>query len=250
MQETEIKQTMTYESRMALVAQNFNAKMAALFQPHTRLRDTTAGAMYLEELAEAINSRLESEIPNNEVYIEALRQIWRGVTAKHKSNYWFSLADVIAATNKVNGHYKRKYGRKSETVFQHEAAKDETRQRGGNWTLEGAQRELARTDAMIASGELGRGMGELLRRIPLKAIERLGGNADIAPPEKPAVPVEHLPADAKQPEIAKPLMQLSKDELNMRLIVDGATAPKPIDKPEFDAVIQRGGDDLPDWGSL
>ena len=248
--ENEIKQTMTYESRMALVSKNFVSKMSLLFQPHVRLRDNDAGGIYLQEIAEAINSRLPSEIPNNDVYTEALREIWRGVTAKHKSSYWFSLSDVIAATNKTASKYQGKYGKKKAVSFQGQAGENETRKKGEGWTLEGAQRELARTDAMIASGELGRNMGNILRRIPLKAIERLGGNVDIAPPPVQETPAEHLPADAPKPEIAKPIMAMDAGELNTRLIVDGATPPKPIDKPEFDAVLDRGGDDLPDWNSL
>jgi len=247
----EVKQSMSYQSRMALVSKTVVSKMSLMYQPHVRLRDSDAGAVYLQEIAEAINSRLPAEIPNDDVYIAACREIWTGIVARHKSSYWFSLSDVIAATNKVASKYYGKYGKKKTVSFQGHADDEKPREKGEGWTVEGAKRELARTDAMIASGELSRGMGEILRRIPLKALQRLQPDApDIAPPAKPVVPAEHLPVDAPKPEVAKPLMAMSEGELNTRLIVDGATPPKPIDKPEFQAVLDRGGDELPDWGSL
>lgn len=267
--ENQTTQKMTYESRMALVAKNFSAKMSTLYQPHVRMRDNEAGGIYLKEIAEAINSRLPSEIPNNDVYIEALREVWKISIEKHKSSYWFDLATVIAATNKVASKYYRIYGKKKETSFQGQADNEPPRKKGEGWSLEGARKALADTDQQIASGELGRGMGEILRKIPLKAIERLTGEVqDIAPPPVQATPKEHLP-DAppecnensttsetvsnvtqvsQEPAIAKPLMAQSESELNMRLLKAGMTKPEPIDKPDFDAVIEAGGDDLPDWG--
>jgi len=250
--EQQTTQKMTYESRMALVANHFVKRASSLYQAHVRLRDNEAGGIYLQEMAEAINSRLPSEIPNDDVYIEALRDIWKLCIEKHKSSYWFDLATVIAASNKVASKYYRIYGKQKAKVFQGQADESETRKKGEGWTLEGAQKALAETDRMIASGELGRGIGEICRKIPLKAISRLGGNADIAPPPMQATPAEHLPADAPKPAIAKPLMAQSESELNMRLLKAGMTAPKFDDQPDdFDDALpdnMQGG--MPAFDSL
>ena len=150
----------------------------------------------------------------------------RGCTTKARSRFWFNLADIINATNQANRAWEAKHGTKKEArVFSGQAGADETRKKGEGWTLDGAKKALAETDRQIASGELGRGMGEILRKIPLKAIERLGGNADIAPPAKQATPKEHLPDDS--------------GAINMDLIKAGHLAPK------FDP-FDLAHDDLPD----
>lgn len=224
MTEFEKKQTMTYESRIALVKENFCKQMGLLYQPHTHLKEGDAAGIYMQEVAEAINSRISADVPNNDSYKDLLRSIWRAVTGKHKSRFWFNLADIISATNKANRAWEARNGkRKATKVFQGEAGADKSS--GVPWTLEGAKKALADTDRMIASGELARGMGEILRKIPLKAIERCGGDANIAPPAKQATPKEHLPDDS--------------GAINMDLIKAGHTAPK------FDP-FDLAHDDLPD----
>jgi hypothetical protein len=81
-------------------------------------------------------------------------------------------------------------------------------------------------------------MGEILRKIPLKAIERLGGNADIAPPAKQATPAEHLPDDS--------------GKINMDLIKAGHTAPKfdPFDLAHDDPLPDNLKSPLPDFNQI
>ncbi len=226
MKEFEKKDTMTYESRIALVRENFCKQMGLLYQPHTHLKEGDGAGIYMQEVAEAINSRISADVPNNDSYKDLLRTIWRGCTSKARSRFWFNLADIISATNQANRAWEAKHGtKKAAKVFSGQAGADETRKKGEGWTLDGAKKALAETDRQIASGELGRGMGEILRKIPLKAIERLGGNADIAPPAKQATPAEHLPDDS--------------GAINMDLIKAGHTAPK------FDP-FDLAHDDLPD----
>ena len=226
MKEFEKKETMTYDSRIALVRENFCKQMGLLYQPHTHLKEGDGAAIYMQEVAEAINSRISADVPNRDSYKDLLRTIWRNCTSKARSRFWFSLGDIISATNQANRAWEAKHGtKKAAKVFSGQAGADETRKKGEGWTLDGAKKALAETDRQIASGELGRGMGEILRKIPLKAIERLGGDANIAPPAKQATPAEHLPDDS--------------GKINMELIKAGHTAPK------FDP-FDLAHDDLPD----
>ena len=239
MKEFEKKEAMTYESRIALVRENFCKQMGLLYQPHTHLKEGEAAAIYMKEVCEAINSRISADVPNNDSYKDILRTIWRTVTSKHKSRFWFNLADIIAATNVANRAWEARHGtKKAAKVFSGQAGAEEVRQKGGIWTLEGAKKALAETDRQIASGELARGMGELLRRIPLKAIERLGGDADIAPPAKQETPAEHLPDDS--------------GEINMDLIKAGHTAPvfDPFDLAHDDPLPENMRPKVPSLDSL
>ena len=228
MKEFEKKETMTYDSRIALVRENFCKQMGLLYQPHTHLKEGEAAAIYMQEVAEAINSRISADVPNNDSYKDLLRTIWRTVTSKQKSRFWFNLADIISATVKANSAWENKHGkRKAAQAFSGQAGEDETRKKGEGWTLDGAKKALAETDRQIASGELGRGMGEILRKIPLKAISRITGeNPDIAPPAKQETPAEHLPDDS--------------GKINMDLIKAGHTAPM------FDPFDLAHDDPLPD----
>ena len=227
MKEFEKKENLQYAQRIGLVQNHFLRNLSLLYRPHNFLRDNEeAMATYMKEVCEAINSRISADVPNSESYKDILRTIWRTVTSKHKSSFYFNLADIISATVKANRNWEAKHGtKKASKVFGGQAGADETRKKGEGWTLEGARKALAETDRQIASGELGRGMGEILRKIPLKAIERLGGDTNIAPPPKQETPKEHLPDD--------------KGEINMDLIKAGHTAPV------FDP-FDLAHDDLPD----
>jgi len=239
MKEFEKKDTMTYESRIALVRENFCKQMGLLYQPHTHLKEGDGAGIYMQEVAEAINSRISADVPNNDSYKDLLRTIWRGCTSKARSRFWFNLADIISATNQANRAWEAKHGtKKAAKVFSGQAGADETRKKGEGWTLDGAKKALAETDRQIASGELGRGMGEILRKIPLKAIERLGGNADIAPPAKQATPKEHLPDDS--------------GAINMDLIKAGHTAPvfDPFDLAHDDPLPENLKAPLPDFNQI
>jgi hypothetical protein len=240
MKEFEKKETMTWESRTALVRDNFLRQESLLYRPHNHLRDNEeAMAIYMKEVCEAINSRISADVPNSESYKDILRTIWRTVTSKHKSSFYFNLADIISATVKANRNWEAKSGtKKAAKVFGGQAGADETRKKGEGWTLDGAKKALAETDRQIASGELGRGMGEILRKIPLKAIERLGGDTNIAPPPKQETPKEHLPDDS--------------GKINMDLIKAGHTAPTfdPFDLAHDDPLPEQLRPTVPSLDSL
>ena len=230
MKEFEKKEAMSYESRIALVRDNFLRQESLLYRPHNHLRDNEeAMAIYMKEVCEAINSRISADVPNSESYKDILRTIWRTVTSKHKSSFYFNLADIISATVKANRNWEAKHGTRRTAKAFSGSFEAEQQARGENRppeTVEGWLAKLEETDRMIASGELGRGIGEILRRIPLRGIERLTGEKpDIAPPAKQATPKEHLPDDS--------------GKINMDLIKAGHTAPK------FDP-FDLAHDDLPD----
>ena len=240
MKEFEKKENLQYPQRIGLVQNHFLRNLSLLYRPHNHLRDNEeAMAIYMKEVCEAINSRISADVPNSESYKDILRTIWRTVTSKHKSSFYFNLADIISATVKANRNWEAKHGtKKTAQVFSGQAGADETRKKGEGWTLDGAKKALAETDRQIASGELGRGMGEILRKIPLKAIERLGGDANIAPPAKQETPKEHLPDDS--------------GKINMDLIKAGHTAPTfdPFDLAHDDPLPEQLRPTVPSLDSL
>jgi len=240
MKEFEKKENLQYPQRIGLVQNHFLRNLSLLYRPHNHLRDNEeAMAIYMKEVCEAINSRISADVPNSESYKDILRTIWRTVTSKHKSSFYFNLADIISATVKANRNWEAKHGtKKTAQVFSGQAGADETRKKGEGWTLDGAKKALAETDRQIASGELGRGMGEILRKIPLKAIERLGGDTNIAPPPKQETPKEHLPDDS--------------GEINMDLIKAGHTAPTfdPFDLAHDDPLPEQLRPTVPSLDSL
>ena len=90
-----------------------------------------------------------------------------------------------------------------KTYGSEQSEEDKSRQKGGNWTLEGALKNLQETDALIASGELNRNLGITLRKIPIKAAERLGADmsAYINPPMVQAMPKPEPPMPAPAPPV-------------------------------------------------
>jgi hypothetical protein len=245
----EPKEKMTYESRIREAA-GLGQRMGAIYNPHVRLREGNAAEIYLREMAEAINSRLPADIPNHDVYREAVDEIWKLCIAKHKSSYWLDLATVIQATNKVASKYQAKYGKEAKAfggTFEAEQQAREAEQKKPE-TIEGWLEKLKMTDDMIADGSLNRGMGITLRKIPCAALARLGYEGDTSlqgigetPPEHLPEPVSNVTQTSQEPApIAKPIMSQDSSELNMRLIRSGMVAPK------FDNQAADFDDPLPD----
>jgi hypothetical protein len=230
MKEFEKKETMTWESRTALVRDNFLRQESLLYRPHNHLRDNEeAMAIYMKEVCEAINSRISADVPNSESYKDILRTIWRTVTSKHKSSFYFNLADIISATVKANRNWEAKSGTKKTAKAFSGSFEAEQQAREGEQkkpeTVEGWLAKLEETDAMIASGELGGGIGQILRKIPCSALARLGYEGDTSMKGIGETPKEHLPDDS--------------GKINMDLIKAGHTAPV------FDP-FDLAHDDLPD----
>ena len=159
---------------MILIRDNFCRSLQTVLRPHTHLRTDEAASAYMREISEAINQRLSSDMDTAEIFTEQLRKIWTMCLSKHKSQFWFDIGSVIKATSMVNQEWTRRFSKEPlKTYGSEQTLDDKTRSKGGNWTLEGALKNLQETDALIASGELNRNLGITLRKIPIKAAERL-----------------------------------------------------------------------------
>ena len=164
---------MDYEGRMSLCRTKFAANMATLYVAHVGLRDNPEGAkLYLQEICEAINSNMPSDI-NSELYTEYLRKIWKGVIGEHTSRYWFPLNLIVKHSKQVAREHYARNRTPASYVPQGQHQADDIRTKGGNWTIEGARAAIAKTQAEIDSGALPLNIGQMLLKIPKKALERL-----------------------------------------------------------------------------
>jgi len=162
-----------YEARMKLCRTKLVANMATLYAPHVALRDNPEGAkLYLQEICEAINSNMPTDI-NSELYTEYLRKIWRGVISEHTSRYWFPLNLIVKHSKQVAREHHQRNRTPVSYIPQGQQQADDIRTRGGNWTIEGARAAIQKTQAEIDSGALPANIGQMLIRIPQKALERL-----------------------------------------------------------------------------
>lgn len=243
MKEFEKKENLQYAQRIGLVQNHFLRNLSLLYRPHNFLRDNEeAMATYMKEVCEAINSRISADVPNSESYKDILRTIWRTVTSKHKSSFYFNLADIISATVKANRNWEAKSGTKKTAKAFSGSFEAEQQAREGEQkkpeTVEGWLAKLEETDAMIASGELGGGIGQILRKIPCSALARLGYEGDTSMKGIGETPKEHLPDDS--------------GDINMDLIKAGHTAPTfdPFDLAHDDPLPEQLRPTVPSLDSL
>jgi hypothetical protein len=147
--------------------------MATLYVAHVGLRDNPEGAkLYLQEICEAINGNMPTDI-NSDLYTEYLRKIWKGVIGDHTSRYWFPLNLIVKHSKQVAREHHQRNRTPASYIPKGEQQADDVRARVGNWTIEGARAAIAQTQAEIDSGALPANIGQILIRIPQKAIERL-----------------------------------------------------------------------------
>jgi len=213
-----------YNGRMILIRDNFCRSLQTVLRPHTHLRTEEAAGAYMKEISEAINQRLSSEMDTQEIFVEQLRKIWSMCLSKHKSQFWFDIGSVIKATSMVNQEWTRRFAKDTplKTYGSEQSEEDKRRQKGGDWTLDGALKNLQETDALIASGELNRNLGITLRKIPIKAAERLGADMSAyhAPPMVQAMPKPEPPMPAPAPPVK------AEPKPDWDLIVAGSQKPK------------------------
>jgi hypothetical protein len=244
--------------REKIIADVIIKRMTTMYVRHVHLQDAEAAGLYLSSLTDTINQRIPSGLTREHFEAVAVR-VWDAITHKVKTKYWPSIADVSGVASKVAVDVSRtmKIDDKLKRTFGNEQShEDKARVKGEGWTEAGARKALAETDALIASGELGRGMGLKLRRMPIVALQRMGLEVDETPPALALPKPEPKPLPPKpetvKAEPLKPIMQMDSSALNMRLIRSGAVAPT------FDPNQKEIDDDLPDalqaepsgWDSL
>jgi len=163
--------------RKNIIEKTFIKKMTSLYRPHKHLVEQNAIDAFTAEAVEMLNNRLPFA-QNQDHFVDMLRNVWRKVVDGHTSTFFFNLADISkAASNVASEHYRTHVAPfQPKAIFndpRHEVrgSKDDPASQG--WTKEKAQAAIDDTRAQIEAGDLPRGIGEILIRIPTKALERL-----------------------------------------------------------------------------
>lgn len=173
---------MDYEQRLENIHANFIMKMVQMYQPPKHIAHSKeAKKLYCAELREAINKRMDSRIPNVEVFESLLAKIWDRCITENSYRLYFTPALVSKHASKVNAEYAQKENankRTFEEAFkpqeqeqQVRASKEDAAANG--WTIEKCDEHIAEVERMMRDGELQRGLGQILMRFPMKAKERL-----------------------------------------------------------------------------
>ena len=227
----------TFEGRLSIIGETVMKQLSVMFIAHTHLRTPEASGFFLKQAAETINQKMPSEL-NEDEFIQAMRDVWSELLAIHTSKYWPSIAEITKASNKVAGKIYRAKGKQAAAFKGTIEAEEQDKQDRPPETVEGWLAKLKETDAMIASGELNRGMGILLRRIPCAALSRLGYEGDTNLDGVGETPAEHLPDDS--------------GKINMDLIKAGHTAPTfdPFDLAHDDPLPENLKAPLPDFNQI
>lgn len=215
-EQNEVKQNLDANTRLVLIRDNFCRSMETVLRPHTHLKSSEASGIYMRELSDAINQRMSTEIPNSDAFIGQLRKIWSLCLQKQKSQFWFSIGDVCKAASTVNSEWVRRFSGEAITLTTVDKITKEEEERNARtpWTLAGAIKQLENTDDLIREGSLARSLGLTLRKIPLREIEKLGGNAEqyrqppatkvhqkVEPPLPPAPDFELIKSGMTKPDL-------------------------------------------------
>ena len=223
---SETKQvSLDYNGRMLLIRDNFCKSLQTVLRPHTHLRTDEAAGLYMKEISAAINEKMSTDMDTSEIFVEQLRKVWSTCLSKHKSQFWFDIGTVQKAAGQVNSDWLRGAGKKVKLTFGGEAGpEDLDRQKGGVWKDPIAR--LKETDEMIMSGELPRGLGLSLRKIPLAAAQRMDLDVSeyLAPPPSPVGTREEPPLPPRPGEDREP-------KPDFDLIKSGMQKPKFDDLP-------------------
>lgn len=246
----------TYEGRLNIIGETVCKQMSLMYIAHTHLRTAEASGFFLQQSAETINRAMPTHL-NDAQFMDAMREVWRELTALHKSKYWPSIHEIGKAATKVGARLARREDKINKafsgTFEAEQKAREQEKQKPE--TIEGWLEKLKMTDDMIADGSLNRAMGIRLRSIPCAALKRLGYEGDTSLPEIGETPQEHLPEPEPMPApppIATPIMEQTNSQLNMRLIKSGMVAPKFDDQPEVfdDPLPDNMQGDMPSFDSL
>lgn len=172
---------MDYEQRLENIHTNFILKMVQMYQPPKHIAQSAeAKKLYCKELREAINKRMDSRIPNREVFESLLAKVWDRCITENTYRLYFTPALVSKHASKVNAEYAQKENatnKKFEEAFKPKAEEEQPHNKtdaaAGGWTIEKCDAHIAEMKRMIEAGEINRYMGQRLMGIPTKAKERL-----------------------------------------------------------------------------
>lgn len=169
---------MDFEQRERLIHENFIRKMATMYLPPNNVKQSDAAKkMYGEELRRAINSRLSSDIPNEDVFNDQLQKVWDRCVAAHDFRIWFTPSLVAKQANKVNGEYVA-FQNKSNATWERLSSPRKEQERpptskadpaSQGWTIEKCDAAIEYTKKELGNSH----MAKVLARIPEKAKERL-----------------------------------------------------------------------------
>ena len=171
---------MDFQQRDELIHNEFVVKMGKMYLPPKSCQEVEAKQMYGQELRKIINQRMSSNIPNAEVFLAELGKVWDRCVAENSYRIWFTPALVAKHAAKVNAEYlqrqkasDQKWERLSSPLNEEKPRPIKTDAAAGGWTVEKCDDHITELERMMRDGELNRGIGQILLRIPKVAKERL-----------------------------------------------------------------------------
>ena len=171
-------QRLTPERRKDVIRRTFISQMKKIYRPHKHLIDNKSEGVYLDQMAEIINEKLPVA-DSEEHLLVMIRKSYDHATSKNDTNFYFSLAQVIkSCTHVAQEHYKTHIAPFEKQTRYIESKHDEERGRKDDptsqgWTIAGAQKQIEYTQELMDTGQLPKRVGEMLIRIPQKALERI-----------------------------------------------------------------------------
>lgn len=171
---------MDFDSREEMIHREFVIPMGKMYLPPKSCQTDEAKQMYGKELRKIINQRISSNINSPELFQEQLGKVWDRCIAENSYRIWFTPAMVAKHASKVNAEFTQREQKRNDTWERLSSPKnaepprpDKTDAAAQGWTIEKCDAHIAEVERMMRDGELQRGMGQILLRIPKVAKERL-----------------------------------------------------------------------------
>ena len=172
-------QNITKARRAEIISKTVVAKMRKLQRPHTTLTQNNSVDVYLQEITDILNDRLP-HLSSEDLFVDLLRKVWSETQAKHKSTFFFGIADIMAAASKVGSEYYRKHVQPFQPKVkltnpkdQQERAFDKTDPRKNGYTIEKCLKNIEDIRQWMAEGSLKRAQGQAFIRFNEVTINRI-----------------------------------------------------------------------------
>ncbi len=171
---------LNHHQREQIIHKLFIQKMAILYACPKHIRSNKdAQQEYYRQLRKILNQSLDNRISNEETFSLLVGKVYDRCCSGQEFRVWFSPHLVAKVAGKVSAEWAHDH----ESIDRHlaQTQRQETeKQTTKPFTLESCDAHIAKTQAMIDSGELPATLGNMLIRIPKKAKERLltGQTAD------------------------------------------------------------------------